>query len=218
MVLWLATAAGLIFHYAVRNHTRDLWHSPFTAAALGLLLIAASAPVSASRAATGMAGVIILTVATHGLIQIIRQSRLAGRSAAPPVAALLIVIFMATFAIGWLAKRSISERYWETREALNREQSYFSGRAELYRDTWTLAMRKPVFGWGFESYGTAFLLIRPRPLATNRQFDTSYTEAHSDWLQSVAETGFVGTALVVLMGAIPFVMLARRPWRHPAGS
>jgi len=72
-----------------------------------------------------------------------------------------------------------------------------------------------VFGWGLESYGTAFQLIRPRPLEANRQYETSYVEAHSDWLQSWAEVGFVGTLLVVLMTVVPLSALRWRDLREP---
>ncbi len=215
MILWLSVAAGLIFHHAVRAQSRDLWHSPFTAAVLALLLIAATAPVSASRAATAMALVVLVVAVTHGLARIAATRREQRRSIWPPMAALLLLVVLAGSAVTWIAQRSINERYLDTRQALTGEKSPFSGRLELYRDTWTLAMRQPVFGWGFESYGTAFYLIRPRPLQNNRQYETSYVEAHSDWLQSVAETGFVGTSLAVLMGLVPVLGLARRSWSHP---
>jgi O-antigen ligase len=215
MVLWLATAAGLLFHHATRASGRDLWHSPFTAAALGLLFIATSAPVSASRAATTMAATVMAIVIAHGLLRITASRRAHGRSLVPPIAALLLIVLCTTAAVTWLAQRSIHERYRETQLALEGNQSLLSGRIDLYRDTWELAERKPVFGWGFESFSSAFFLIRPRPLQANRQYESSYAEAHSDWLQSVAETGFVGTALAVLMGLIPLAALTRRAWRHP---
>jgi O-antigen ligase len=137
-----------------------------------------------------------------------RQAR--GRSVWPPVAVILIVVTIAAGAIGWLAQRSIDERYVETRNALVGKQPLWEGRLELYRDTWTLAMRKPAFGWGLESFDSTFFLMRPRPLQANRQYESSYAEAHSDWLQSVAETGFVGTLLLVLMGLVPLLGALKR--------
>ncbi len=41
-----------------------------------------------------------------------------------------------------------------------------------------------------------------------------YAEAHNDWFQSLAETGFVGTGLLVLLGLIPWLAI---PWWR-AGS
>jgi len=125
----------------------------------------------------------------------------------------LVVAVAACGAISWLAQRSISERYRETRSALERAESVFDGRLALYRDTWELVRRKPAFGWGFESYGSAFGLIRPRPVEPGRQYEASYTEAHSDWLQSLAETGFVGTGLALLAALLPLAALRGRAWR-----
>lgn len=129
--------------------------------------------------------------------------------------ALLLLATLAITAAGWLALRSINERYAETRIALEQNQSLFEERAALYKDTWTLAMRKPVFGWGLESYGTAFMLIRPRPLEATRQYEANYVKAHSDWLQSVAETGFVGTTLLLMMAVVPFLSAPLRMLSHP---
>lgn len=215
MILWLATAAGLLFHHAARWQGRDLWHSAFPISTLALLVIAASAPVSASRAATIMVLLTLGVVIVHALSRIIAHRRTQHRSIWPPVTALLLFAACTIAAVGWTAQRSIDERYLETRQALAGEKSLLGGRLELYRDTWTLAMRQPVFGWGLESFGTTFYLVRPRPLEENRQYESSYTEAHSDWLQSVAETGLVGTTLVILMGLIPLLGLARRAWSHP---
>jgi O-antigen ligase len=218
MILWLSTAAGLVFYHANRFRGRDLWHSPFSLGVCGLLLIAVTAPVSASRAATGMAGIVLAAVTAHALVRIIANRRTARRPVGPPVVALLILILAATAAVGWLAERSIHERFRETRQALEGNQSLLGARAELYRDTWELAMRKPVFGWGFESYGSAFALIRPRGVGLYDQHENSFTEAHSDWLQSVAETGFVGTTLAILCGLIPLLATGRKIFRSPLSA
>jgi O-antigen ligase len=215
MILWLAAAGGLLYYHGRRHRGRDLWHSPFTGAVVGLLFIAVSGPMSASRAATAMAAGIVAILIWQGMLTIIAVRREARRSVVLPLVTLLAVATAAVGGIGWLTQRAMGERYTETRAALMDEQSIFAGRMELYRDTWELAMRKPVFGWGFESYGAAFQLIRPRPLAAHRQYESSYTEAHSDWLQCVAELGLVGTGLVVLMGLIPLLSLIRA---KPAGS
>jgi len=215
MVLWLATSAGLIFYHAINHRARDLWHSPFAVAVIGVLVLAASAPVSASRAATGMAGLVFMLVIAHALGRIAAHRRAQRRPAWPPVLALLAIAALAVGAVGWLANRSINERYVETRLALEKKKSIFEDRLELYRDTWTLAMQKPAFGWGLESYGTAFMTIRPRPLEARRQYEASYSEAHSDWLQSVAETGLVGTALLLMMAFVPFLSVPRRTLTHP---
>lgn len=215
MVLWLAAASALLFYQTERHRGRDLWHSPVSLFLLALLLIAATAPLSASRAATAMAGVVLALILATALLRIRAHRHSTGRSTWPPVLAVLIVTVVACSAIAWLAQRSITERYRDTRSVLDRDESVLDGRLALYRDTWELVRRKPWFGWGFESYGAAFLLIRPRPLEPGRQYEASYTEAHSDWLQSLAETGFVGSSLALLSALLPLAALRRRAWREP---
>lgn len=217
MVLFLAVTTGLLFHSARRilPRARDLWHSPFTAALAATIFIAASAPVSASRSATALAAVVATLATGQALWHIADARRAQGRAAWPPILAVLLLGTATTGAVGWLAHRSITERVADTREALAAHESLLAGRERLYRDTWTLAMQQPAFGWGLESYGTAFMLIRPRSIFLDRQYESSYVKAHSDWLQAVAETGFVGTACLLLMGLVPLAGLRWRMLRHP---
>ena len=215
MVLCLATAAGLLFNQARKHQGVDLWQSPFTAALVGFLLIAVTGPISASRAATGMAALIVAIATVHALLRLARESRRAHQPVWPAATLLLVVIALTTAAAGWLGYRSINERYVETRQALERNQSIWGERLDLYADTVELARRQPLFGWGLNSYDVAFQLIRPRPLQANRQYENSYATAHNDWLQSLAETGLVGTILLILTIALPLSRLNRRKLRHP---
>jgi O-antigen ligase len=215
MILSLSLCIGLLFYHVRRFQGRDLWHSPFSAALTGVLLIAATAPLSASRAATGMAALLVTVACLHAVVQISRTRRREQRPVWPPVLILVVTLLLAGSAIGWLGLRMINQRVVETRTALNQEQNLLGGRLELYRDTWELAARKPVFGWGLDSYGTAFQLIRPRPLQAHRQYELSYDTAHNDWLQSLAETGWAGTGLLVLTAAFPLAAVFRRKTAHP---
>jgi len=218
MILWLAASGGLLF-YHVRNHRgRDLWHSPFSLFVVGFLFIAATGPVSASRAATAMALLVLGLTAGHAMWQIAAARRRAQRSVILYLGLFALLVASIVGATGWLAQRSINERYAETKAVLTGQQSLWTGRMELYRDTWELASRKPVFGWGLDSYAAAFRLIQPRPLQAHRQYELSYANAHSDWLQSLAETGFFGTTLLVLMALVPLLAgWSRRNWTVISG-
>ena len=218
MILGLTTATGLLF-YSVRRHQshpgRDLWHSPFSAALVGVLLIATSAPVSASRASTVITALIAGVALTHALVRVIAAHRAQQRSIWPQV---LLIVFLATAttsAVGWLSYRSIEERYTETRLTIDQNKSLFGGRAELYRDTWRLVREKPVFGWGLDTYAVGFQLIRPYTVNLRDRDQNVYATAHSDWLQLLAETGFVGTGLLILMGLAPLTVLSFKQLRHP---
>jgi O-antigen ligase len=77
------------------------------------------------------------------------------------------------------------------------------GRLTLYSDTWQLVAEHPLFGWGLGSFAQVLQLLEPRPLEANRQYEQSYADAHSDWLQSLAETGVAGTLLILSSGLLP---------------
>lgn len=215
MILGLCTAAGLLFHHARRHEGRDLWHSPFTLAVVGALLIATSGPVSASRAGTFMAAVVMAIVVGHALVRVSASRRASGRSVWPPVALILALAATTAGTIGWLSYRSLNARYTETRLALDQDQSIFGGRAALYRDTWHLAREQPVFGWGLNTYAIAFQTVRPYSVNLRDRNQNLYATAHNDWLQTLAETGLVGVGLLVLIAAVPLASLSRRMWSHP---
>ncbi len=215
MVLALSVATGLLFYHARNHRGRDLWHSPFSASVVGVLIVAATAPVSASRAATAMAALLVTVATAHALFKIAAARRHERRAVWPAVTLLLALVMAVTAAVGWLGFRSINQRYTETRRALAQDKSLWSARSELYHDTCELVRRQPVFGWGLNSYGVAFQLIRPRSIQPQRQYESSYETAHNDWLQSLAETGVVGTALLLLTLALPLASLTRSSLRHP---
>jgi hypothetical protein len=74
-----------------------------------------------------------------------------------------------------------------------------------------VAAERPWFGWGLESYAHVFRIFNTQRAAEAWIWITFYAEAHNDWLQSLAEVGFVGTALLGLLLALP---LWRVQWRH----
>jgi O-antigen ligase len=215
MILGLASALGLLFHLASRHRGRDLWHSPFSAALVAAVLIATSAPVSASRASTVMTAVFIGLAMVHGLVGITKEGRNAHERVWPRIALVLTLAIATAGAAGWLSSGFLRERYVETRLAIDHNQSPFGDRADLYRDTWELFRQKPWFGWGLNTYAISFQTQRPFTLNLRDRNQNAYATAHSDWLQSLAETGLVGTGLLVLMGIVPLAGRAWRSLRHP---
>ena len=61
----------------------------------------------------------------------------------------------------------------------------------------------PVFGWGMGSFPTVFALYNTQEPNGDR-IPVVYHDAHSDWLQSVAEIGLAGTALIGAAVLLPF--------------
>jgi O-antigen ligase len=81
-------------------------------------------------------------------------------------------------------------------------------RAILYRDTWHMARDRLLFGWGMASFPTVFFLYNTQVPSADR-VPVFYYDAHSDWLQSVAELGLAGTLLIGCLGLAPLVGLRR---------
>jgi O-antigen ligase len=204
---------GLLFHYHRRGGHRDLWHSPVLLGAVATLLLAASIPLSASRSSTILAALLLGGALVHILARIRRQRHAAGRSSLLPVAGLVVTVGIAFAAIGFLARHAIAERTRQTSAQLAGvvDGSTLSSRLTLYGDTWRMAMAKPWFGWGLENYGSVFSIYNSQRAVERRFGAPRYVEAHSDWLQSLAETGFVGTAL---LAALFLGVLCSAPWRR----
>ncbi len=206
---------ALLFHAWRRGGHRDFWHSPVFTGAVGILLLAASIPLSASRSSTVLISVLLLGALTHAVLRVIRDRRQRGQPVLRTVVALIVFSLLATAAIGYLGRRVIAERTRLTYEQIQTDSgfsrfgtykdNYIASRLRLYGDTWRMALAKPYTGWGLETYSTVFRIYDTTPYSIRDRFRPRFTEAHSDWLQSFAESGFVGTGLLVLLGVAPLV-------------
>jgi hypothetical protein len=225
-----AICLGLLFRAWQRSDHRDIWHSPLTAGAVATLLLAATIPLSESRSSTLLAAVLLLGALGHALVRIVRERRAEGRSAAVPVAGLACAVVVGLGAIVYIGRDAIVQRARVTSEQLaaaresdptnvNRAD-YVGTRLRLYRDTWRMAMDRPYAGWGLETYATVFGTYDTSPYsyAYGQRFRPRYTEAHSDWLQAIAETGFVGTSLLVALGCAPLWVARRRLFASPVAT
>jgi O-antigen ligase len=197
---------ALLFHFYRRSGHRDIWHSPVPLGAVVTLLLAVTIPLCASRSCTALAGLLLGGGLVHFLVLVTRSRRAQHRSAAAPVTAIVLCAVLATAAIGYLARGAISERGQQTAQQLSAvgHRGPLTGRLVLYRDTWHMAAAKPWFGWGLESYAHVFRLFNTQRANEAWQWIPFYAEAHNDWLQSLAEVGFVGTGLLALLVLLPW--------------
>ena len=207
-----AVCLGLIHHLIRRNNDRPFWQTPIPLAALALLLLAASVPLSSSRSCTALISLLLFGALVHLLIRLIRRRRHERRSVLVPIAGILIAAAIAVGAIYYLGHEVIAQRAQLTSEqlaAIAREDT-LNSRLALYRDTWRMALAKPWFGWGLESYAHVFRIFNTQRAPEAWVWIPFYAEAHNDWLQSFAEVGFVGTGL---LGALIGIPLCSLRWR-----
>jgi len=216
VVLNTAVCVGLLFHHLHRSGPRDIWHSPVPMGAVAALLLAATVPLSASRSCTVLIGLLLLGALTHFLLRLVRRRRERGAAALLPVTAIVLAAVLATAGTAYLGRQAIAQRLYQTTAQLAPEARDVNvqSRLTLYRDTWTMAAAKPWFGWGLESYAHIFRIFNTQRAVEMWVWIPFYAEAHNDWLQSLAETGFIGTGLLVLLGLLPLLAI---PWRR-AGS
>lgn len=206
-VLMLAVSLALLFSRRATAPHRDFLHSPAPAIAAAILLLAASIPLSGSRACTILALVLAVIGALHALRRAVTHVRDTGRSPVPAAVALCAAIALSLGGIFFVARTSIDARLDDTRQQIDRLRSGEKfGRAILYADTWSLASAHPVFGWGLGSYGTVFSLYNTQT-SPRDGLPVHFENAHSDWLQWLAEIGFAGTACIALLMVLPFAVL-----------
>lgn len=204
-VLNTAACLALLFHALRREQHRDIWHSPALAGAVATLLLAATAPLSGSRSSSVLLAVFLFGALVHFLMRLIRLRREHHESVALPVAAIALAAVLSAGAIFVLSRNVIAVRAQTTVQQLQdiRQETTLNQRLRLYRDTWNMAAERPVFGWGLETYANVFMIYNSAPDPGPGGWKPFYAEAHNDWLQSLAEIGFVGTGLLLLLGATP---------------
>lgn len=212
-VLMAGAMLGLIFRQWKRQAARDFFHSPLPGGVLALLLLAASIPLSSSRSCTVLIVVLLLIAFVHAMKKLTAASH-AGRSVR--VGLFLVAVLVSAGAIYQLGRPVIDARMGNTIEQVNvaRQAGQADSRLVLYRDTWRMAEARPAFGWGMGSYALIFQKIYNSQTAIDH-LPLIYLDAHSDWLQALAELGFVGVFLIALTGLVPLAQLSARHLRSP---
>ncbi|MFA5057687.1 MAG: O-antigen ligase family protein [Opitutaceae bacterium] len=209
VLLATAAALGLLFHHARRERRDGQRHSPALFGLIATLFLAASVPLSASRSCTLLLLVLLAGALLHWLRRLRRRRQAEGRPVTVAVALTVAVFLAGVGGIYFLAQPVITARLDTTREQIEQIRLHGSlgGRAQLYADTWRMAREKVWFGWGLGSYARVFQLFNQQ--VSVEGWVPFYAQAHSDWLQALAEVGLAGTVLIILMGLIPLVAFFR---------
>jgi len=213
-VLAIAVGLGLIFRRCHFASTREFINSPAFGGSVAILLLAASVPLSSSRSCTALVLMLLGAALLHALRRIVASQRERSDTSYRPLLAIFFVSSVTFVAIYALARPVILKRVEQTREQIETFQKTHSlgTRPQLYRDTWKMASERPLFGWGLGSYGTVFTRYNTQ-VAVDR-LPQYYEDAHSDWLQAIAETGWIGgifRAFIVIVSAL--TLFRSRPWR-----
>ena len=208
VTLCTAAALALLFHHA-RHSDGGERHSPVFFGLVATLFLAAAVPLSTSRSGALLVSTLLAGAFVHWLRHVRRKRRAAGRSMAGPLALAAIVVALAVCGIYLLGRPIIDQRLDTTRQQIEtiRLRGNLGNRTQLYADTWRMARQKLWFGWGLGTYGVVFQLFNQQ--VSVEGWIPFYREAHSDWLQALAEVGLVGTALLVLMAAVPLAAVLR---------
>jgi O-antigen ligase len=214
-----ALGLGLVGHHLNDRGQRNFWHSPGFAISIPVMLVAISIPLSSSRSST-LAELGLAAISAGYLLKHFRRRFRHHQSARyGAYAGIVLAGALALGAIYYLAKPVIERRIAETVQQLKKEQHYAFAASEklfyaesrfrLYEDTVNMIKAKPIWGWGFGSYGYVFPRYNSQSAPATR-WPIVFIDAHSDWLEALAEVGLVGTILLVGMVIGPLWLVGLR--------
>lgn len=200
LALVVAFAAVLSLGFALATKR------PIPRALAGVFLLLLLSALVVSRNLTA-----VLAVATGGTVL---AAALYGRRALLPIAGILAALLLTVFLYPPLATRA--------GEALRLARQGEWDRLTTYRvGAWAaaaeMARERPLLGWGPGTYAAEFVPhrleaeIRAQKRFVNPLVTSSYSEAHSDYLQGFAEAGIPGgLAVIVAAGTLVFALVRRR--------
>ncbi|MEO8347314.1 MAG: O-antigen ligase family protein, partial [Acidobacteriota bacterium] len=206
LALSVALAAVISLGIALAS-TRPL---PRVLAGAALLLFLATLLVNRNLTA-------VLSLAAGGFVLLFT---LFGRRALLPISGVLAALLIAVVLYPPLTA--------QTREAVRLVRAGEWDRLTTYRlGAWAAAAEmtreRPLFGWGPGTYGAEFVPhrlnaeIRSRRRYVNPLVTSSYSEAHSDYIQAFAETGIPGGITAMLSAGALTVALLRKA-AQPRGN
>jgi O-antigen ligase len=209
-VLALGAGLGLTLRYSGNPQSRGLLQGPVMAGLVSLLLVGLTVPLSGSRACTLLMAALAACGLAKGSRIVSRSLRLYGLPPAASILCMAAAFVLALASIWYIAGGVIEARMHKTKEQAAEmwARGGIGSRSALYHDTWRMARERPLFGWGMGSYPRVFPLFNTQESKIDR-LPVIYHDAHSDWLQSLAELGLAGTLLLGAAVALPLWPLRR---------
>jgi O-antigen ligase len=209
-ILMLGACVGLVLRYAEGTRGEGFFHGPAFAGLVAACVIAISIPLSGSRACTLLLLILAAVATFQGSPRVSRALRNSGVTPVGAFVAMAVAAALTIGAVWFVAGDVIRARVSTTREqvAAMWAQGGIGSRTILYHDTWRMARTRILFGWGMGSFPAVFPLFNTQESKIDR-IPVVYHDAHSDWIQSVAEIGLVGTALVGSAVLLPTLAIRR---------
>jgi hypothetical protein len=207
-----AVCLGLAWRSRNMGGFRSFFRTPGFLMLVAALFLAATEPVSASRSGTLLLLPLWAGAGLHWFFRLVRRRRRFNESVKGPILATSALAVLVAGGIWYIASDIIQARLATTREQVAEMAAAGSrdSRAVLYHDTWRMARDKLWFGWGMGSYPRAFIQYNSQRISPVDGLVVDYYQAHSDWLQSAAEHGLAGTALLGLCALVPLSRVPRR--------
>ena len=208
VILTLAACVGLTLRYVGRGSTGGPFHGPALLGLIVTFLIAITVPLSGARACTLLVCVLMVVALVRGAPKLLHAMR--ASELPKPVSMLLLALAVGTVTWGaWsIAGDVVQSRVSKARAQLTTiwSQGGLGSRSALYHDTWRMAHDRVLFGWGMGSFPSVFSLYNTQVSPIDR-IPVVYHDAHSDWLQCLAELGFAGAILIAAAIIMPAVSL-----------
>ncbi len=210
IILMLGVCIGLVLRYAHGSKGGGFFRGPAFLGFVAAIVLGISIPFSGSRACTLLLAVMTLFALVQGVPRISHALRLSGVGLKGASIGMAVAAMLAFAGVWTVAGNVMEARVQKTKEqvAAMWAQGGIGSRSVLYHDTWRMARERMLFGWGMGSFPTVFMLFNTQESKIDR-IPVVYHDAHSDWLQSVAELGLAGTALIGAAVAIPVFSVRR---------
>jgi hypothetical protein len=144
-----------------------------------------------------------MTTSRSGLLGLVAALTISGwlvarhhRTVARRIVATVFMAFVLFAAVGWAGVDRIALRF--------ASDASFGNRGPIWMDTLRIARRFPLFGTGFNTYGTSTLLYQ------SAIPDVHLAEAHNDYLQLLSEGGALMAVPAIALLIVIAVTIRRR--------
>jgi O-antigen ligase len=218
IILMSGACFGLVLRYLSGPKGGGLFRGPAFVGIVAAFLIAISVPLSGARTCTLLLGILTGVALVKGISTASAALRQSGVSPVGAKIGIAVVVVLAAWTTWEIDGDVIQSRVSKAKLQISSAwaEGGLGARSILYHDTWRMARDRPLFGWGMASYPSVFPLYNTQVPKGDR-IPVVYHDAHSDWLQSVSEIGFVGTIFIgiaVLLPALSVRKLSISPLPH----